>query len=215
MKYSFCITTRNDFSTIKDSLGSLFSQLPKSSEVVIIDAESDDGQWEYLSQLWKLHMIELGRTKCNRGEGRQIAFRFSRGEYIISQMDTDDVLNPNLERLLSLYHSDFEGYLLAAGLDIAPRSLLEKLGGWRPLYGLEDLDLRNRAKALGKLREISFPIFKSKEKNNRRRQGKGFLTRAKHDYLISRSALSVGVKPKLTWKSEPLWWLAKLRGPEV
>jgi GT2 family glycosyltransferase len=87
-----------------------------------------------------------------RGAGRQLAFLVSRGKYILSNVDLDDVYGPCPRDALKFYHENSEGYLLRllGCCTIAPRDLIVELGGWRDLKYSEDFDLWARAAKLGK-----------------------------------------------------------------
>ncbi|MEM3602379.1 MAG: hypothetical protein QXN87_06885, partial [Candidatus Bathyarchaeia archaeon] len=99
--------------------------------------------------------------------GRQIAFENSKGKYIISNLDLDDVFKPVLSKILKIYHQFLEGYVVAinkppywSGITIGPRKLLEELGGWRDLQFSEDWDLWARAAKIGKFKVLPFELRK-------------------------------------------------------
>jgi len=204
MRYSFCITTKNDAPTLRKSLDSLLSQLPEDSEVVVADGGSKDGALDILRDYATEGKLKLLSGEYNRGEGRQMAFEASIGKIIIDQIDTDNVYLPNLKRLLALYHRDFEGRMLRVevGPTIAPRELMEELGGWKPLFGGEDVDLWNRAKEAGRFSVISFPIVDSFKRHGHPKGWRGlpYLIRLFWSYKLT------GHPVKLSWKSRPLWW---------
>lgn len=169
IKYSICITSRNDFSTVRASLESILAQLDDSFEVVIVDACSTDGTLEVLREYASKNKIRLIVKKCNRGRGRQLALANSTGEYVVANMDLDDLFEPNIVDFLDLYHRDYEGKMLRiirsngkhTSVNVAPSSLLMSLGGWRDVQYFEDVDLWQRAKKNGAFVEIAeFPIQK-------------------------------------------------------
>lgn len=157
-KYSVCMTTKNDLPTVKASLDALIANTSRAdTEIVVVDAESTDGQIPVLQKYASSGFIRLTVKKCNRGEGRQIAFTESSGDYIIAGIDTDDVVGPRLQDLFALYHTEYEGLVLqAVGVTIAPRTVVESLGGWKPLARAEDFDFWRRAEGRGLLRKVSF-----------------------------------------------------------
>ncbi len=157
LEYSICITHYNNRPTIKKSLDSILSQINEKFEIVVVDNFSNDGSQEVLQQYANAGTINLVRGRSSRGKGRQIAFENSKGLYVIANMDLDDVFLPHLSELLSLYHSACEGDLLwARSIDqrsywggenftLAPRKLIEEIGGWRDLQWGEDWELVSRA----------------------------------------------------------------------
>ena len=200
-KYSVCITTKNDHGTIRASLDHLLSQLrPEESEVIVVDAESTDGSLDILKQYADSGKIKLWVQPCKRGRGREIAFEHSDGAYIISGVDTDDILAPRLQELLSLYHTMYEGRVLHSGLTIAPRAVVEKIGGWRDVFA-EDSDFWERARVAGYLSETQFSILPSRQRRERR-----LLARIVYDVRSFWSCLKTGRKPILSWKTKPLFF---------
>lgn len=172
------------------------------TEVVVVDSVSDDGQIGILKEYERNGLIRLIVRKCNRGEGRQIAYLESRGTYIISGVDTDDQVGPGLRELLSEYHSKYEGSVLkAVGVTIAPRAAVEAIGGWRPLYASEDYDFWNRAREAGLLRETGSDPFAVRV---RRHHSVSYTIR-----LLWRYARQ-GRTPVLSWKWEPAWALIRV-----
>ena len=193
--YSICITNYNTVNSVKISLESILLQIDKKFEIIVVDNQSTDGSLEILREYQKRNQIKLIVTKCSRGFGRQIGVKFSSGKYIISQMDLDDVFKPELDNLIEIYHTYFEGAMLLVsgvpGLMIAPKQLVEKIGGYRDLNYLEDKDLYSRAASIG---QFSFlPEFKiidhsitSKSVTSR------ILILAKKEYFIFREAYRIG-----------------------
>ncbi|HYA56806.1 MAG TPA: glycosyltransferase family 2 protein [Nitrososphaerales archaeon] len=201
-KYSVCVTTKNDFPTVKASLDALVANTSRAdTEIVVVDAESTDGQLPVLQQYASSGLIKLIVTKCNRGEGRQIAFTESSGEYVIAGIDTDDVVGPGLQQLLALYHKEYEGVVLQAiGVTIAPRKLVDSIGGWKPLARAEDYDFWKRAEDRGLLRRVSFSPFAVRV---RRRHTVTHTMRQLWMYAEQ------GRTPIVSWKWEPAWALIR------
>lgn len=158
-KYSICITCRNEANIIRASLDSILGQIDDRFEVIVVDSESTDGTLEILREYTKKGKIKLIVQKCSRGKGRQVAFENSSGEYIISNLDIDDIFAPKLNELVKFYHKKCEGKLLlvisdlfdkdAQNVTIAPRLLISQIGGWRNLQYSEDWDLWSRAAKTG------------------------------------------------------------------
>ena len=192
------MTTRNDFPTVKASMDALLANTNRSdTEIVVVDAESTDGQLPVLRGYAESGVIKLIVKKCNRGEGRQIAFKESSGDYVIAGVDTDDTIGPGLQDLLALYHKEYEGSVLkAVGVTIAPRDVIESLGGWKPLFGGEDFDFWKRAEERGLLRQVSVSPYVTRV---RRRQGVVHTVRHLWRYAEQ------GRTPILSRKWKPVW----------
>jgi hypothetical protein len=82
-------------------------------------------------------------------------------------MDCDDIFDPaGVNSLIDRYHAEFEGRVLmtkrrnspeASNITIAPRGVLELVGGWRPLNWGEDWDLWARVANLGLYSFLPYP----------------------------------------------------------
>jgi len=180
-KFSICIIHFNNVSTIRTALESILSQITKDFEVVIVDNCSNDGSQLILDEYAAPGIIRLVRKRSSRGLARQIALENSSGEYIIANMDMDDCFEPQLLRLLSLYHACCEGDLLwvrsndprgywgGGGFTIAPRTLLIEMGGWRDLQVAEDWELASRAAKIGKYKWSNFNLLQSVNAHDERK----------------------------------------------
>jgi glycosyltransferase involved in cell wall biosynthesis len=168
--YSICITNYNTEDSVRQSLESILAQVDERFEIVVVDNCSKDASIDILREYEGKH-IKLIVERCSRGLGRQLAIKSSSGKYIISQMDMDDVFKPNLNKLLRIYHADFEGYMLVLPeiIMIAPRGLIDAIGGFRDLDYLEERDLYTRAARLGYLKYLR-PSFKIKEREIKKKK---------------------------------------------
>lgn len=157
--------------TVSHTLDSIVNQIDDSFEVVVVDNFSNDGTQEILKEYAERHRIRLTLSKCTRGKGRQLAFENSSGAHIISNVEFDNPLKPNLIQLVQSYQRSCEGSLLfalsptatnawgPAGISIMPRALVERLGGWRDIQIYEDTDLFARAAGVGSYRWGWFDIL--------------------------------------------------------
>ena len=161
------MTHYNNYPTIERSLESILDQIDEDFEVIVVDNFSNDGSERVLRRYSDRERIKLITARSNRGEGRQIAFEQSKADYIIANMDLDDIFRPFLKKLLTTYHSVAEGNILLAITDtniwaqnitIGPRSLIDSLGGWRSLQYGEDWDLWSRAAAINKYKYFVFSL---------------------------------------------------------
>lgn len=158
----------NDLRTVKASLESLADACGEwDGEIVVVDNMSTDGSWDVLRSFGPpVRPIQRG---CSRGLGRQIAMQGSKGEYILSMMDCDDIFSSRgVGALLRLYHERYEGRMLMtkrgeeswyaqSDVTIAPRELLVRVGGWRDINWYEDWDLWARAAAAGAYSFVKYP----------------------------------------------------------
>ncbi len=152
IKYSVCITNFNAKNSLRSCLDSVLSQINSEFEVVVCDGCSTDGSLEILQEYARDGKIKLIIERSGRGKGRQIAFQNSAGNYILSGIDTDDVIKPVLKDVLKLYHEEHEGYMLSYGtFHIIPRYIVDAIGGWKDIQWGEDVDFFKRVEKLGKL----------------------------------------------------------------
>lgn len=198
VKYSICITHYNNFPTVERSLESILDQIDTDFEVIVADNFSNDGSEKILKSYSEKERIKLITRRSNRGEGRQIAFAKSKGDYIIANMDLDDIFRPYLKKLLTAYHSLAEGNLLLAITDtnlwaqnitIGPRSLLSSLGGWRNLQYGEDWDIWSRAAAI---KHYKYIVFTLAERWNPHPERGTILNKLRFRYVRYRDLLRLG-----------------------
>ena len=172
--YSICITHFNNVKSLSQSLESILQQIDERFEVIVVDSLSSDGSLEKLRTYADAGKIELFTEKCTRGSGRQLAFDHSRGRYILSNFDMDDVFCRSITKILELYHSNFEGMMIRItsprkfgrwtgyfANTIAPKELLQRLGGWANVQFGEDIDLWSRAATQNKYGWMEFDLIES------------------------------------------------------
>lgn len=216
-KYSICITQYNDAATIMRSLESILVQIDLNFEVIVVDSLSNDGSYEILEEYSRKGSIRLFQEKCSRGTGRQIAFQKSKGEYIIANMDMDDIFAPELSGALSLYHENCEGKLLriarprssfhSGSITIAPKSLISRLGGWRDLQRSEDVDLFCRSAKEGAYLWADFPLVSEFSKHQERKE---LADRIKHRYTSYRDNIRIGRGDPVDIRKLPIYLAARI-----
>lgn len=198
VKYSICITHRNCVETVKDSLDSILSQVDGAFEVIVVDGRSDDGSEEVLEGYRRSGKIKLITKGCSRGLGRQTALDNSRGDYIISHIDMDDIYAPKLHELIDHYHAKCEGRVMVAisgpgdwtqNVTIGPRELILGIGGWNDLQYGDDWDLWSRAAASSK---YSWTIFPMSTRHERRKSRSGALRTTRFRFRKYRDGLRLG-----------------------
>ena len=167
--YSICMLCYNNGNTVRASIESLH---PLSNyfqtEIVVVDNLSRDGSRGILADLVKEGKVtEVVERKCSRGKGRQLALENSHGEYVLCHLDCDDVFDSDaIRELIILYHKRYQGLVmmtkrphswLHSNITIAPREVLDSIGGWRDLNWIEDWDLWERADEIGKYAYHPYP----------------------------------------------------------
>jgi len=217
-RYSICITCKNNVNFVRASLESILNQIDDKFEVVVVDAESCDGTLRVLQEYANKGSIKLIVSKCSRGRGRQIAFENSKGDYIIANMDLDDIFAPRLLALINFYHNKCEGKILRAvavrekakvkqhrqNITLGPKWLIRELGGWRDLQYLEEWDLWARAAKVGRFAWTAFPVIKVTNPHFERNR---IMSKISLRFVIYRESIRLGrpvfvkgEKPKLNQK---------------
>ena len=193
--YSICITNYNSINSIRQSINSIYPLLlDERFESVVIDNYSNDGSYEYLSDLFKQNIItSLIRIKSNRGTGRNEAFIHSTGQYIIANIDMDVIYDHStILRAINEYHSRFEGKVLSVyGMMILPRKIARLLGGWKNLDRHEDNEIALNAFSHNlHAQDLSINVVIDHLNRNR-----DLMSRFKVRYLHYRDFMRIGFKP--------------------
>lgn len=153
VRYTVAVCNYNMVETLERSLESVLTQLTPEFEVLVVDGGSDDGSVLLLRELQRRHealrVVELDPDPDRHlGRDRQIAVERARGDYVLPQLDADDLYEDCIRDFVTVYHaleSGFDGplFLNGQGLNIAPTSLLETVP-YRNLPTSEDRDLWRR-----------------------------------------------------------------------
>ena len=153
-KISICTTNYNCAHALKQHLDSIYSQLDEIEfEYIVVDSKSNDKSMEVLRKYASSHKnMTVLQKRCTRGIGRQIAFRKSKGDYIL-QVDTDTVYYPIWKKFLYKCLESYPDLAVQAIFSgIYPRKVMEEVGGWRNFQWGDDLDLWIRVWKIGKMR---------------------------------------------------------------
>jgi glycosyltransferase involved in cell wall biosynthesis len=187
--YSICVTCRNSIRTIKRSMTSILSQLDDRFEVIVVDGGSSDGTVEAVRRLQRKYgTLFLFTYPCSRGLGRHIAYRRSRGKYLIQGGDTDIIFQPTLRSILDYYHGNekvFGKYALfiPEALLICTREIMDDVGGWPDLQCDEDVYIGAKLMRVCTVERNSY-LYNLAVKEHVKSLGKGRLSRAKERYYI-------------------------------
>jgi glycosyltransferase involved in cell wall biosynthesis len=187
-------------STLQRSLDSILNQMTDRYEIIVVDAESTDGSLGLLRMYQSEGKIRLIVKKSSRGTGRQLAFEHSSGEFIIANVDLDEVYpSDTLEKLAALEPYAKDKIIMvndrlvrsgSHGFTLSARHIISSLGGWRDLNYYEDYELWRRAAFQGKYAWTVAPINIWKYSHPERRT---FLGRLKHRYTGYANKLQVGI----------------------
>jgi glycosyltransferase involved in cell wall biosynthesis len=208
--YSICISHYNNVRTVRRALDSILSQVDSRFEVVVVDNFSNDGSKEILEEYLRAGKIaQLVEKRSSRGLARETAVENSRGQYIIADMDMDDVFKPELSSLLRFYHEKCEGRVLAVVADlnaawsknvtIGPRNLIQELGGWPDLQAYEDSNLWGRAALKDRYSWTNFSLAQTVGEHSER---KGFVGKLRWKYVRYRELLRQGRLSVVKWEKK-------------
>lgn len=148
--YTIAVCNYNMAETIERSLRSILDQIDDRFEVLVIDDGSTDGSIRIIQNLIQesdqLRLIVSNNQ--NIGEARQDAINHAAGEYVLPQLDADDVYDPVIPDFVELYHQiesklGRSFFLKGRSLNMAPTELLESIP-YRSLGYGEDKDLWRR-----------------------------------------------------------------------
>jgi len=157
---SICTTNYNCGHALDRHLSSLFRVLHGLDyEYIAVDDYSKDESWDIL-QSWipREPKMKVFRRRCTMGEGRELAFRRSRGAHVMV-VDTDVVYHDILRRFVERYLDQWSGYSVQAIFcGMFPRDQWEKVGGRRSLNTNEDVDMWVRIHRLGTMRWYPVPM---------------------------------------------------------
>lgn len=156
--YSICIANWNSANTVRRWASSFSSNLTNGDEVVIVDGKSNDGSEKFLQDFCRANGFKFASANAHVGRQRQLAFELSGGEYVIAQVDTDDIV-VSLTEAKRLYHEVVEWDPITGkqrafrcwGFFIIPRRMLEAIGGYPDLRFYEDQLVCYRLATLGQL----------------------------------------------------------------
>lgn len=165
---SLCGTMYNNAKTIDSCIEGLSTALRGLNyEIVIVDNFSSDGSFERLTNFAQRLPVKLYRHRCLRGVGKTMAFRRSKGDFIVT-IDLDTSYNPRVLRTVikEYLQSKYNDKVViwpscfstpqSEGTDIYPRNILTRFGGWRDLNRAEDNDLL--AKLCAENLVLSLPV---------------------------------------------------------
>lgn len=200
--YSLVGTSYNTVQTVRSCLSSIVNHLEtKEIELIVCDSLSTDGTPDAIREFQPFFKrLKVISRRCSRGKGRQIAFDHSSGSYVI-QFDLDAIYNEGLVRLFEWHKKAKPNYAIIAGNSIYPRTLIERVGGWRDLNWSEDLDLWIRLTLTGKCKWYAYETNNNIHLQSCKDKHKHTLFRIKRRYrtlrdlmALHRISLTIGVR---------------------
>lgn len=156
VKYSIAVCNYNMEETVEQAINSIIHQITSDYEIVIIDDASTDSSKEILNRMEEEHdTIRVVRLEEKEGRHlgrvRNISVEESRGEYVILDIDADDVYRDGvITDLTHIFHKiesevDKDVVVQIPGVRIARKELWQEYGPYRNLpVGGEDMDLWRR-----------------------------------------------------------------------
>lgn len=136
--------------TVERSLRSILNQIDDRFEVLVVDDGSTDGSIKIIERLVKEYdnLRLVISDNQNVGEARQEAVECAEGEYILPQLDVDDVYKDVIMDFVRLYHQiedqiERRFFLKGRSINMAPTKLLIDIP-YRSLGYGEDKDLWRR-----------------------------------------------------------------------
>lgn len=152
-RYSIAVCSYNMVETVERSLRSMLDQVGDDFGMVVVDGGSTDGTVEVLRRLEgqddRVRVVALDTDPDRRlGADRQRSIEECDGEYVLTQLDVDDVYEPVIEDFVRIYHDlepgvDGDFLLSGTGINMAPKSLYLEVP-YRNLASSEDRDLWRR-----------------------------------------------------------------------
>jgi len=150
-RISLHTTNYNTMPFTRPSLESVLGRLQGLNwEMAVTDNLSTDGSCEVLKEFADRGLpITVLRRRCNRGTGRDLALRSTRGAIALT-FDLDTVYNDAWRRMVDWYLERRPAYALVATYSgCYPRAALDAVGGWRDFQYWEDVDLWIRLASKG------------------------------------------------------------------
>ncbi len=204
IQYTIAIAHYNNGPAIESSLLSILNQIDDNYEVVVVDNYSNDGSEKVLERYAREGRIRLIKAKSNRGQARQIALENSKGKFILAHFDLDDVFNPMIKDLCSFYIQNYQGYAMRVISTrkvgywqgkhdnfIAPRDLLNAIGGWSPISYGEYWDIFQRLIGEEIYVWIHADLIQEASAHDER---KGIIGYCKYRFAIMRSDYKAGIE---------------------
>lgn len=154
-KYAICVANYNMAGTLSKAITSIADQVtPEDYQIVIIDDGSSDRSCEIIQSLAQTYenisYKFLPRDPNRRlGNTRNVASEIADAEYLILQMDCDDVYQPHIMEFVFLVRElegklDKDYFFKGNKLNVIKKSLFDEVGGYQNIFRGEDRELWGR-----------------------------------------------------------------------
>jgi len=151
--YTISMCNYNMAGTIERSLRSILEQVDDRFELLVVDGGSTDGSLDVIRELQteyealRLSSLESDSTR-HLGADRQRSVEEANGEYILIDLDCDDVYRHGILDFVTVFHElesqrSSEFLLKGEAINMAPRRLLLEIP-FRNVGMAEDKDLYRR-----------------------------------------------------------------------
>lgn len=180
-RYSVCVCNYNMADTLDRAMSSVADQLdPARYEIIVIDDGSNDNSLTVLAALAQKYphfrYIALPRDPSRKlGETRNISIRAARGEYVLIHIDADDMWEPYLQDVVSLFHrleATVGHDVLLAGQQtgIAKRDFLLRYGPYDNIYRCEDRNMMMRLAKRNLLMFMDYRVYRTRLERPRQKK---------------------------------------------
>lgn len=156
-KYSICMCNYNMADTLERALSSIIDQLDNRFEIIVADDGSSDDSLAVLGALQKkyscLRILPLARDPNRKlGYTRNACIRAARGEFVLLNVDCDDIYGPYIIDFIEVFHqieraAGHRIYLSGGNINIGHKEFLLQYGPYRNIFRGEDRDLWRRLAA--------------------------------------------------------------------
>lgn len=207
MKYTIAMCNFEMGDVLRDSLESVLEQVPETQfEVLVVDGGSEDNSKQVISDLQEEYDNLRGKflpkdAGRHLGRDRQISIEEANGEYVLFDIDCDDIYHRGVCDFVKIYHKledarNKEFILKGEAINMAPKSLLREIP-FRNIKIAEDKDLYRRALKEDKIIYLQHKRFWEETKSHEKDR-KALLKRMYHEQ-ISHFRVSITLTSFIYW----------------
>lgn len=167
--YTVAMVNYNMAGTLREAIESVLHQTDDRFEILIVDGGSDDGSLAVLEKLEReydrVRHVALPPSEDRQlGADRWVSINEARGEYIVTDVDCDDVYREGLKDFVNVFHEieeqlDFDFLLKGEALYMASRELYLEVPYRNITIGAENADLVRRMAAQDRFIELKHEPF--------------------------------------------------------
>ena len=160
MNISVIVITHNNFSTIKNCLASIESQLSDNDQLIVLDNNSTDGTYKLLQDNPNIDFLIKEKNNLGISNGRNKAASYAKNDYLFF-VDSDMIIHDGSIEALKKYNNDIIigiYYNFGKGL-VWYRELKSKYLSQKNLIKLEQVTLENFYTMSGGFSAIKTDVF--------------------------------------------------------